>query len=95
MKKNKTIKPKPCELCGVDDGKTEIHCGGFATWMHKECGDIGCKAIHLYLRRLAFMTNGLQYLAYNINEIVDEEMKKQGFRKLKGGGWKKNEDALE
>jgi len=35
------------------------------------------------------MQNGLRYLAYEIGEIVDEEMERQGFKKMKGGGWMK------
>lgn len=80
----KKIKPKPCELCGVDDGKTEMCIGGFVNWAHPKCSKIGSKAIQLHLRRLAFMPNGLQYLAYEINKIVDETMKERGFKKMEG-----------
>ena len=82
-------KPKPCELCGVDDGKTQLYCGGFASWMHEKCGRIGSKAIDLYLRRRAFELNGLQYLVYDVMEVVEKTMKEQGFKKVDGVWMKK------
>jgi hypothetical protein len=82
------IKPKPCELCGVDDGKTQMYVGGFVNWAHEKCSKIGCKAIRLHLRRLAFSPRGLEFLAHEIMQIVEEEMERQGFKKV-DGAWKK------
>lgn len=85
------IKPKPCELCGVDDGKTQMHCGGVATWSHEECSKIGCKAIKLYLRKYMWIPRGLQYLAHHIMEIYEEMMEEEGFVKV-DGDWQKKEE---
>ena len=85
------IKPRPCELCGVDDGKTQMRVGGFANWSHDKCSRIGSKAIELYLRKFMIMPRGLEFLAGDIIRINDKVMKEAGWKKMEGGGWTRNE----
>ena len=54
--KTKQVKPKPCQLCGRNDGKTQFYVGGVFDWMHPKCAKIAEKAINEYLRFLSGCT---------------------------------------
>ncbi|MHA1170094.1 MAG: hypothetical protein ACTSRU_19870 [Candidatus Hodarchaeales archaeon] len=70
---NRPEKPWTCDLCGESDDDVEMYCGGYVTFAHPKCGEIGNKAIALYLRRIAFSPSSLLFLVNEFHEIYREQ----------------------
>ena len=67
---------RKCDLCGKTDRTVEWYIGGYINFAHHKCGDIGDKAIELYLRRLIYDFNGLRILSDDIQKIIKKEDEK-------------------
>jgi len=51
MNWDKILKNRVCQLCGKKtDEKLQAFAGGYLSFAHRSCADIGLKAVELFLR---------------------------------------------
>jgi len=62
-----------CQLCGKNDGKVEMYVGGYLSYAHPSCAEIGDKAIEAYLHSLLGNFNGLWILASELVKMQENQ----------------------